>query len=358
MSEQKKNGIADKQKEISPEIAIEAPPAIQLEGGGMKPGNIFQRIADITEKIEAIGKERRNKDQGYNFRGIDQVYNMVHPLLAKNRVFCVPEVLDIDREERSTRSGGTMVTTIQTIRFRYYTDDGSYVDCILKGEGMDTGDKSTNKSITAAHKYSFLVMFSIPTSDMVDGDSESPETRENGSSSGSSDGWSYDKKLPWLNENTEEWNQAADNIQSGKWTLSDLQAKYKVNKKGQEFFEQLKVGEPEQDGLSPDQREKLIKMLSVLPKEHRYRGIDMDTVKPKKFDGMIKFLELYKELRKGLQQMKDSGNINDSGFNELAEKLRVAETMTHLSIIIDDMTITGPDGQEVAKRILEEPEAV
>lgn len=56
--------------------------------------NIFESITKIMEEVPAIGKEKVNKQQGFKFRGIDDVMNALQPLLAKNKVFIVPEILE------------------------------------------------------------------------------------------------------------------------------------------------------------------------------------------------------------------------------------------------------------------------
>ena len=70
---------------------------------------IFHQIALIMAEIGAIGKNRKNIQQNYNFRGIEDVYNTASPILAKHQVFCVPRVMDLKREERQTAKGGFLM---------------------------------------------------------------------------------------------------------------------------------------------------------------------------------------------------------------------------------------------------------
>ena len=44
---------------------------------------IFQQIPKAIAEIGAIGKNKRNQQQGFQYRGIDDVYNAVSPVLAK-----------------------------------------------------------------------------------------------------------------------------------------------------------------------------------------------------------------------------------------------------------------------------------
>ena len=136
---------------------------------------IYQQIPKVMAEIEAIGKDRKNESQGFKFRGIDDIYNELHSNLAKHGVFTVPEVLESHREERQTKTGGVMTYTISRIKYRFFADDGSCVEAVVIGEGSDTGDKSSNKSMAVAHKYAFLQVFAIPTEDDKDPDSKSHE---------------------------------------------------------------------------------------------------------------------------------------------------------------------------------------
>ena len=56
--------------------------------------NIYQAMAEVMKDIDAVGKNQKNQQQGFKFRGIDDVYNAVHPILAKHGVFTVPTVLN------------------------------------------------------------------------------------------------------------------------------------------------------------------------------------------------------------------------------------------------------------------------
>ena len=137
--------------------------------------NIYQSITKIMEEVPSIGKTQRNKTQGFMYRGIDDVMNALQPLLAKNKVFIVPEILEKTREERTTSKGGNLIYSICKIKYKFYAEDGSSVEAITIGEGMDSGDKATNKAMAIAMKYALFQVFCIPTDEMKDPDSETPE---------------------------------------------------------------------------------------------------------------------------------------------------------------------------------------
>lgn len=136
--------------------------------------NIYQSITAILEEVPAIGKNKKNTTQNFMFRGIDDVMNTFQPLLAKHKVFIVPQVLEQTREERQTSKGGTLIYSICKIKYTFYAEDGTSVDAIVVGEGMDSGDKATNKAMAIAMKYAMFQVFCIPTEEMKDPDGDTP----------------------------------------------------------------------------------------------------------------------------------------------------------------------------------------
>lgn len=136
---------------------------------------IYGKIANILKETKAITKSEKNQQQGFKFRGIDNVMNELHDLFSKNDVFILQEVKNYTTENRPTKSGGTNTFTRATITFKYMTTDGSYVETTNVGEAMDSGDKGMNKAMSIALKYSLLQMFLIPTEEQKDPDATTPE---------------------------------------------------------------------------------------------------------------------------------------------------------------------------------------
>ena len=143
---------------------------------------IYSLIGQAMKKVGAIGKDSVNAQQKYNFRGIDAVYNALNPVMSELGLFVCPEILDHRREERETENvyngqakKGILKYSILTIKYTMYAPDGSNVSCVVVGEGMDSGDKASNKAMSVAMKYAMFQMFMIPTEEMVDPDGESHE---------------------------------------------------------------------------------------------------------------------------------------------------------------------------------------
>lgn len=135
-------------------------------------GRIYEAISNVMAEIGAIGKGKRNKQQGFMYRGIDDVMNALQPALVKHNVFITPNVIGEKREERPTKSGGVLFYTRLDVLYRFYTTDGSFVETKVIGEAMDSGDKATNKAMSIAYKYACFQVFCIPTEEMLDPDAE------------------------------------------------------------------------------------------------------------------------------------------------------------------------------------------
>ena len=139
---------------------------------------VYQAINAVQADIAKVGiaKLRRNPQQGYQFRGIDDVFDALAPLLAKHGLVILPRVVDHQQVERKTAKGGTLIYTIIKCDFDFVAaEDGSKHTVTTIGEAMDSGDKSANKSMSAAYKYAALQTFAIPTEGDNDADGSSHE---------------------------------------------------------------------------------------------------------------------------------------------------------------------------------------
>ena len=140
-------------------------------------GNIYQAITGIMGELGAIGKDKKNIQQGFMYRGIDDVMNALNPLLTKYQVFVVPEVLEHIREERQSSKGNNLLYSVCKIKYTFYASDGSSISAVVVGEGMDSGDKATNKAMAIAMKYACFQTFCIATEEMKDPDAEVHEVK-------------------------------------------------------------------------------------------------------------------------------------------------------------------------------------
>ena len=109
---------------------------------------IYAAILGVMNEVGAVSKEKTCKSNfgSYKFRGIDDVMNALHPAMVKNRVFAIPEILEMTREVKTSAKGTPMTSSICKVRYDFFTDDGSKVSCTVIGEGMDTGDRDKSRA--------------------------------------------------------------------------------------------------------------------------------------------------------------------------------------------------------------------
>jgi hypothetical protein len=140
---------------------------------------IYEKMAAIMTDIDPIAKDRTNSQQGYKFRGVDDVYAAVQQIMAKHGVVSLPEVLDERTEDRVSNKGYPLIYRVLRIKYTFYAADGSCVSTVVIGEGMDSGDKASNKAMSVADKYSLLQAFKIPTVDPKDPEEEEHDLAPN-----------------------------------------------------------------------------------------------------------------------------------------------------------------------------------
>lgn len=140
--------------------------------------DVYKRIAAVSAKMaqEGISKSRNNQQQGYKFRGIDDVYNALAPILAQHELVILPRVLAREVTERTTAKGGVLFYVTVEVEFDFVAaSDGSKHTIKTFGEAMDSADKATNKAMSAAYKYACMQAFCIPTEGDNDADATTHE---------------------------------------------------------------------------------------------------------------------------------------------------------------------------------------
>lgn len=132
------------------------------------------------KEIGFVGKDQKNLQQGFKFRGIDQFVNALYPALTKHEVFMTPRCTSYTQElknvVRSSGKEGVDKHVSLLMEYDFYAEDGSKVTIgPVPAEGLDSGDKATNKALSAGLKYALIQTFSVPTEDMAEADLETPE---------------------------------------------------------------------------------------------------------------------------------------------------------------------------------------
>jgi len=133
--------------------------------------NIHEAMSKVMADIKGVPKAGWNPSQKFAFRSIDDTVEVVHNALVKHGVTMVPNVINTERSTYQTQKGSTMTSTLVTVEFTFFADDGSCVTATMVGESADAGDKSVSKACSMALKYALFQTFMIPTGDS-DPDSE------------------------------------------------------------------------------------------------------------------------------------------------------------------------------------------
>ena len=186
---------------------------------------VYKNIAAVQGElaIEGIAKDRNNQQQGYKFRGIDDVYNALAPVLSKHGLCILPRIINREMIERTTKTGSALFYVTVEAEFDFVaTEDGSKHTVRTYGEAMDSADKATNKAMSAAYKYAAFQAFCIPTEGDNDADTtthdvaakktaSTPPPAKQADNSGTSQGGSQPKaeKTPPAS-NTEADTKAAE----------------------------------------------------------------------------------------------------------------------------------------------------
>ena len=125
---------------------------------------VYKAINAVQIALAKSGIAKDRQAQTYKFRGIDDVYNAISPLLGEHGLCILPRMIRRDCQERQTAKGSAIFYVIVEAEFDFVAaEDGSCHVVRTFGEAMDMSDKATNKAMSAAYKYAAMQAFAIPT---------------------------------------------------------------------------------------------------------------------------------------------------------------------------------------------------
>lgn len=122
----------------------------------------------LAEKGISKTRDTNSQNQKFNFkfRGIEDIYNVISPLMAANGIIVVPKVLDKKEFDYPDGLGKVAHRVIVTMQYTFVcVHDGSTFEAVTLGEAIDNGDKATIKAMSLAQKSLFIQTFAIPTYD-------------------------------------------------------------------------------------------------------------------------------------------------------------------------------------------------
>src|SRR5690242_10240264 len=99
--------------------------------------HVYTAITEVMAKLtkDGISKARKNTQQGYSFRGIDDVYNALAPFLSESKLLILPRVLSRQVTERVTQKGGVLFYVVLDVEFDLVSAiDGSKHTVKVSGE--------------------------------------------------------------------------------------------------------------------------------------------------------------------------------------------------------------------------------
>ena len=141
---------------------------------------VYKAINAIQADLAKTGISKDKRGPGFNFRGIDDVYQALAPLLASHHLCILPRMISRVCDERQSKSGGALFYVTVEAEFDFVSSsDGSKHTIRTFGEAMDSSDKATNKAMSAAYKYAAFMSFAIPTEGDNDADATGHEVAIN-----------------------------------------------------------------------------------------------------------------------------------------------------------------------------------
>jgi hypothetical protein len=180
--------------------------------------SIHNKLLIIQQSIDKFVQD--GQAHGYKYTTGSTVLNRVRPLMNELGLLLNQEVIGIanNRMDYTLKNGNSKSEILTTLEIRF-----TWVDCEsgetlvshFAANGQNDWDKGLGSALTYAERYYLLKFFHIPTDeDDVDKPKAEPKPESD---------------LPWLNKDTEAFNQAKAYISKG-GSIADIRKKYKVSK--------------------------------------------------------------------------------------------------------------------------------
>lgn len=126
---------------------------------------VYAAFSAAMEEVQAVRKEGFNDSQRYNFRGVDQVVNAVGPIFRKHHIIPIPYHCVASYRDAQTSTGKAAREVTVSATYRFYGPAGDFIEAVVPGESLDSGDKGTAKAMSVAYRIVLLQSLCIPTDD-------------------------------------------------------------------------------------------------------------------------------------------------------------------------------------------------
>jgi len=133
------------------------------------PENVYEAVNYVMKQVGYVQKEESRK-LGYSYASEAALISAIRPHMVEVGLFVYPSsMIDIPAESFTSKHGSTInVSKLAAIYcFHHAPSDTKFFVSVI-GKGMDTGDKDSNKAMTAAFKYAIRQPLMIETGDDPD----------------------------------------------------------------------------------------------------------------------------------------------------------------------------------------------
>lgn len=150
---------------------------------------LFAKIATVMGQVRTLAKDGTNTYDKYQYVTADSAFERLGAAMANCNIVALPSIVELRTDEVMSQGGKPQTRSI--IHGQITLADGETGATWTNdwwGEGIDRGDKSINKAVTAMMKYHLLRLFMVGTGEDADEDSpditrktsQKPQERTNG----------------------------------------------------------------------------------------------------------------------------------------------------------------------------------
>lgn len=138
--------------------------------------SLAAKLALVAKEIGSIGKNGKNRQQGYNYIEYSEIAGKIRELFAKYKIVIAPEIKNALVTEIKNKSGNIGYHYILEMEFTILDGENDKVSITKswRGESIDYGDKGINKAATSGTKYFLMRLFQVSEKG-DDPDAVSPE---------------------------------------------------------------------------------------------------------------------------------------------------------------------------------------
>jgi hypothetical protein len=134
---------------------------------------IHDAIIDVMKSVGQV-EMKESKKLGYAYISYPDLIRVLRPTMLENGIHVYVEQIEDFRQDNFSTKSGTLMnrsTVLGRVIF-FHAPSQTSITIQATGEGMDTADKSCNKSMTGMLKYALLQTFMIESGDEQQSTSE------------------------------------------------------------------------------------------------------------------------------------------------------------------------------------------